>query len=310
MTIPFNKDLLKWHEMMELDNVFYSNTPAPKKIAKLEKIIAKSYTDNFKSTDSKYANLKSQNSHPNSGLNNNITNNLNISNSNILSKRINENNILKPNFDQVVNQYLSNSNPEITDSLEKCSSISELKNILMNFNGCSLKIGAKNTVFSDGNPNSKIMLIGEAPGANEDELGIPFCGASGKLLDQILLSIGLTRENNCYITNTVFWRPPGNRAPTNEEIEICRPFLEKHIALMNPSLIILVGATAITSVLGNQFSISKIRKSFFQYSNKFLTNKISVTGIFHPAYLLRQPMRKKDVWYDMINIKEFIKNIE
>ncbi|MDX1924035.1 MAG: uracil-DNA glycosylase family protein [Rickettsiaceae bacterium] len=186
------------------------------------------------------------------------------------------------------------------------SNLEDLKKAILSFDGCALKKGATNTVFSDGNPSASIMLIGEAPGASEDEAGIPFCGESGKLLDNMLKSIGLVRDNDFYITNTIFWRPPANRAPTDEEIAICRPFVEKHIALIKPKLLILVGATAVNSLLGKHLQISKIRQEYYFYSNQYLSEKIPTTALFHPAYLLRQPGQKKASWYDLLKIKDFI----
>ncbi len=157
---------------------------------------------------------------------------------------------------------------------DKATNLLELKNFVLNFDGCDLKIDCKNTVFSDGSTNAKIMAIGEAPGAEEDLKGIPFCGQSGKLLDKMFSSIGLYREQNLYITNTVFWRPPNNRRPTKKELDICRPFLEKHIALIKPELIIMVGATAVESLLGNVEAITKIRQKYFRYKNAYLENII------------------------------------
>ncbi len=186
------------------------------------------------------------------------------------------------------------------------NSIEELKKLLINFNGCNLKKLANKTVFADGNPQSSIMFIGEAPGSSEDAQGIPFCGESGKLLDNILASIKLFRKHNAYITNTVFWRPPANRQPTQEEIAICRPFVEKHIALINPKLIVLVGNIAVNSLLGKSNGISKIRQEYYLYINQYLIKPIKTTSIFHPAYLLRQPMQKKITWYDLIKIHEYI----
>ena len=184
------------------------------------------------------------------------------------------------------------------------SNLSELKDFVLNFDGCDLKINSKNTVFSDGNSNARIMAIGEAPGAEEDLKGIPFCGQSGKLLDKMFASIGLYREQNLYITNTVFWRPPNNRRPTKEELDICRPFLEKHIALIKPKLIIMVGATAVESLLGRVDPITKIRQKYFQYKNAYLEDYIDATPIFHPAYLLRQQSQKPLAWEDLKLIKD------
>lgn len=194
--------------------------------------------------------------------------------------------------------------------IRSVNSLADLKKEVMSFNGCELKKYSTNTVFCDGNPESSIMLIGEAPGEQEDLQGIPFCGRSGKLLDQMLESIGLNRSK-VYITNTVFWRPPGNRKPTIEETELCRPFLEHHIRLFNPQIIILVGATAASTVLQTNVGISKLRGNFYKYSNPYLQLPIDTVVIFHPAYLLRQPAQKKLAWEDLKLIKKYLdeKNI-
>ena len=187
---------------------------------------------------------------------------------------------------------------------EQCNTLDELRQALENFDGLSIKKTATNLVFADGNPNAEIMAIGEAPGANEDEEGIPFCGASGKLLDQILLSIGLDRKINLYITNSIFWRPPANRKPTPEENAVCLPFVEKHIAILKPKLILLVGATAAATLLDSTETISRLRTKFYQYKNRYLQKAIPVAVIFHPSYLLRQPQQKKTVWFDLLKIKK------
>jgi DNA polymerase len=186
-----------------------------------------------------------------------------------------------------------------------CNSVEELKQIVTNFEGCNLKKTATNTVFSDGSAEAKIMFIGEAPGANEDLHGIPFCGDSGKLLDNMLKAIDLDR-NNIYITNSIFWRPPGNRRPTPDEIAICLPFVEKHIALINPKLIILVGSTAVSAVMNLSEPMSKLRNKFFEYENIYLTAPINTIAIFHPSYLLRQPSQKKLAWRDLLLIKQHL----
>ena len=185
---------------------------------------------------------------------------------------------------------------------EKCTTLETLKQALSNFELCDLKKTATNTVFADGNPDSKIMLIGEAPGANEDLYGIPFCGESGKLLDHILKSIGLDRSS-VYISNTIFWRPPANRRPTIEEMQICKPFVEKHISLIEPKLLLLVGSTAVSALLDNQEPMSRLRNREFKYDNQYLKSSIATRAIFHPSYLLRQPSQKKLVWNDMLRIK-------
>jgi len=187
---------------------------------------------------------------------------------------------------------------------DQCQTLEELRQALENFDGLSIKKTANNTVFSDGNPNADIMAIGEAPGANEDEEGIPFCGVSGKLLDQILASIDLIRATNLYITNSVFWRPPGNRRPTEEENAVCLPFVEKHIALVRPKLILLVGSTSASALLNSTETISRLRSKFHQYQNRYLESPIPVAVIFHPSYLLRQPLQKKTVWFDLLKIKK------
>ena len=186
---------------------------------------------------------------------------------------------------------------------DNCKTLEELKIAVENFDGLSIKKTANNTVFSDGNPEAKIMAIGEAPGASEDEQGIPFCGMSGQLLDQVFASINLTRKENLYITNSLFWRPPGNRKPTAEENAVCLPFLEKHIALINPKLILLVGSTAASALLNSTETISRLRTQFYKYKNNYLEEPIDTAVIFHPSYLLRQPLQKKTVWFDLLKIK-------
>ena len=227
-----------------------------------------------------------------------INPNLVVQNNDIKKKKLEK--LTTPNNMVITNQSLSRIMADNAKNLD------DLKQSVMNFENCQLKHIAKNTVFSDGTINAPIMLIGEAPGQSEDEQGIPFCGASGKLLDEILKSIGIFRTQNAYITNCIFWRPPANRRPTEEEIEICRPFVEKHIALIKPKLLILVGSTAVCALLGKEYQISKIRKEYFQYINIYLNQSITTTALFHPAYLLRQPMQKRDTWYDLLKIKKFI----
>lgn len=186
------------------------------------------------------------------------------------------------------------------------NNVNDLKKAVEEFKGCSLYKTATNTVFSDGIASSKVMLIGEAPGANEDLKGIPFCGDSGKLLDKMLASIGLFRDKNVYITNTVFWRPPGNRRPTNEELKICKPFVEKHIAIIDPKVIIMVGSTASYALFGDLGPVTKQRQKIFEYENPYLSHKIPSVVIFHPSYLLRQALQKKAAWQDMLYIKKLL----
>ena len=196
---------------------------------------------------------------------------------------------------------------QTTAMAKSCQNLSELEETVRDFDGCSLKKMATNTVFADGDANSPIMIIGEAPGNHEDLQGIPFCGDSGKLLNSMFATIGFRREN-LYITNTLFWRPPGNRRPTKDELAMCQPFVEKHIALINPKLIVLMGATAMADVLQIDEPISKMRGKFLDYSNSYLTKPIKTIVLFHPSYLMRQSSKKRDAWADLLMIKEFLSN--
>ena len=199
--------------------------------------------------------------------------------------------------------------PEIAaNTAEQCTTLDELRDAIRNFGGCELKNTAKKTVTHDGNHESGIVIVGEAPGANEDIQGIPFCGASGKLLDKMLAAVNLSRRS-VYITNTVFWRPPGNRKPTNEEIEVCKPFFEKHIALLNPKVMFLLGATAAVAVLNTSISISKLRGKTYNYTNRYMENDrppVVVVPSYHPAYLLRQPSCKKESWEDLKKLNSIV----
>lgn len=192
--------------------------------------------------------------------------------------------------------------------LKSVDTLQALRTAVENFKDLSICKTAMNTVFADGNPDAEIMFMGEAPGADEDRQGVPFCGASGQLLAQMLACIGLKREENFYITNSIFWRPPGNRKPTPQELAACAPFVEKHIALFKPKLIILVGATAVTALFGkSKPGISKVRGTFFDYQNALCDDPIKTTAIFHPSYLLRSPGQKRLIWQDLLTIKHFIK---
>ena len=190
------------------------------------------------------------------------------------------------------------------------NTVDELREVVKNFDGyIDIKNLATNTVFGEGNINADIMIIGEAPGNNEDLEGRPFCGQSGQLLDNMFKSIGLKRED-LYITNTLFWRPPGNRTPTEEEIAICRPFVEKHIFLINPKIIIFMGATALKDLIETNLTITKARRQLFDYTNQYLNGKIiKTTPLFHPSYLLRQSNKKKDAWGDLLFIKNLLKTL-
>ena len=166
---------------------------------------------------------------------------------------------------------------ELADSAQN---LSELKQVIENFDGCLLKKTASNTVFADGNEKSDILLLGEAPGADEDRIGKPFVGRSGKLLDAMFNVVGLTREKNLYITNVIPWRPPGNRTPSAQEVAICLPFLLRHLQLIAPKIIILVGATALGSLLRMTPLLSQYRGSWYSFD---LISAIANVGNFHTA---------------------------
>jgi len=185
------------------------------------------------------------------------------------------------------------------------NSIAELKTAVEKFEDCALKKTAMNTVFADGNPEAKIMFIGEAPGADEDRQGLPFVGASGKLLDRMLASIELDRSNY-YITNIVFWRPPGNRNPTTGEIAACLPFVERHIELVDPEILVFLGGPAAKTLLGRQEGITKMRGQWFDYATPKLPRPAQAIPFYHPAYLLRSPAHKREAWRDILAIKQKI----
>lgn len=190
---------------------------------------------------------------------------------------------------------------------DRCTTLDELKAAIEGFTGCALKKTAMRTVIADGNPQARVMLIGEAPGAQEDQQGIPFCGPSGKLLDKMLGSIGLTRET-VYISNTVFWRPPGNRQPSAEEIAICQPFVEKHVALVGPALLLLAGSVAAGALLRQSQSIGRLRQKTYPYTNPYLQSPVEAVVLFHPSYLLRTPAQKRLAWHDMLFIRFWLED--
>ena len=177
-----------------------------------------------------------------------------------------------------------------------------LRQAVEQFDGCPLKATATRLCFADGNPGAQVMMIGEAPGLEEDRQGKPFVGASGQLLDRMLARIGLDRQQ-VYITNTVFWRPPGNRTPTTVEVAICQPFLERQIELIGPKLLMLVGASAASVLLGRQEGVTKLRGRWLEYQPSFAGPPIPALVTFHPAYLLRQPLQKKLVWRDLLSLR-------
>ena len=192
-------------------------------------------------------------------------------------------------------------------SEDKTKSLESLKRSIINLKNCNLKKTAKNVVFCDGNPKSRIMLIGEAPGANEDEEGLPFVGRAGILLDKMLASINLDRKK-VYISNIVNYRPPENRRPTDEEIKRYLPFIKKHIEIINPKILVLLGSTAMNALIGKEIVISKMRGKWLE--KEFGSCKTSVIITFHPAFLMRQPAQKKLSWIDLKMIRDKKSNLK
>lgn len=192
---------------------------------------------------------------------------------------------------------LKETTPATTTAVD-AASLDDLKEQLFSFNGCSLKKMATHTVFADGDPHSPLMFVGEAPGADEDLQGIPFVGASGQLLNKMLAAIHIRRPD-VYITNVVNWRPPGNRPPTPDEIALCLPFLERHIALIAPKFLVLLGGTAMKAVLRRTGSLSQARGVWHLHTPVPGAEPIRTLVTFHPSYLLRSPGQKTLAWQDL-----------
>lgn len=206
--------------------------------------------------------------------------------------------------------------PVLREEAAKCagaaSTLEELQTALAGFEGLAIRKTATHLVFGDGNPLAPVMLIGDAPETDEDRLGRPFVGASGQLLDKILSSAGLNRNatgpaESLYITNVINWRPPGNRSPSPQEIEISLPFVERHIALVRPQLLILCGGVAAKALLGTEENISRLRGRWHNYTPRtpgLEAQPIPTLCTYHPSYLLRTPSQKKAVWSDMIALMQ------
>ena len=186
---------------------------------------------------------------------------------------------------------------------ESARTLDELAVLLRAFDGCPLKHTATNLVFGDGNPEARIMFVGEAPGEDEDRQGRPFVGVSGQLLDRMLAWIGLDRTK-FYITNIVYWRPPGNRQPTQAEVAACLPFIERHIELVNPEILVFVGGAAAKALLGRNEGIKRLRGQWFSYASRAMARPVAAFATYHPAYLLRSPAQKREAWRDLLLIKE------
>jgi DNA polymerase len=208
------------------------------------------------------------------------------------------------NAPKPVIQSFADISKNARDICSSAKTLEELKELLLKFEGCNLKTTAASTVFGSGNPQAKIMLIGEAPGADEDRAGLPFVGKCGKLLDKILASIQLNREE-CYITNVLPWRPPGNRTPTDEEVALCLPFLKRQIELIRPEILLLLGGVSLKSVMDVNDSISRARGKWMEYSIDSDT-KAAVLATYHPSYLLRNSAQKAKVWADFLRLKKKI----
>ena len=201
----------------------------------------------------------------------------------------------------------NNNNSPQSFGEAKLRKLEKLKKDIRLIKNCELKKSATNLVFADGNINSKIMIIGEGPGANEDKEGKPFVGRAGKLLDKMLASIKLDRTK-VYITNVVNYRPPENRKPTEEEIASYLPYLTKHIEIINPKILLLLGSTALNTIIGNLEVISKARGKWIKKN----IGKCSalIIASFHPAFLMRQPDQKKMAWIALKMIREKIKELK
>jgi uracil-DNA glycosylase family 4 len=175
-------------------------------------------------------------------------------------------------------------------------SLEALRALLEKFEGCALKFTATRLVFADGNPQARVMFVGEAPGREEDIEGLPFVGRSGKLLDRMISAIGLDRSS-AYIANVIPWRPPGNRTPTPQETQICLPFIQRQIELVNPDVLVTLGNPSTQTLLSTRDGIMKTRGRWFDYDTG--TRVIRAIATFHPAYLLRSPSYKRMSWQDL-----------
>ena len=195
------------------------------------------------------------------------------------------------------------------DIAAAADSVEALHATLETFDGCALKKTATNLVFVDGNPDAVVLFIGEGPGAEEDRQGLPFVGPSGKLLDKMLASIGIKREE-ILISNTVFWRPPGNRTPAPQEAATCMPFVERLIELVDPHVLVPLGGPAAKLLLGETQGIGRLRGRWFSFKTPRMSHPIAVMPMFHPAYLLRTPIQKRAAWNDLRLIRKKLDELQ
>lgn len=184
----------------------------------------------------------------------------------------------------------------VTPDLSGITSLEELRAALEAFEGCALKATASRLVFADGNPQARLMLVGEAPGGDEDRQGLPFVGRAGHLLDRMLEAIGLDRTK-VYITNVIPWRPPGNRTPTPAEIQACLPFMARHIQLVNPEIMVCLGNVSVQTLLKTREGITRARGQWFDYP--LPGRSLRTLAMLHPAFLLRSPAFKRQAWNDL-----------
>jgi uracil-DNA glycosylase family 4 len=187
------------------------------------------------------------------------------------------------------------------DAAKSAASLEDLRAIMQGFQGCALRVTATQLVFADGNPQARVMFVGEAPGRDEDLAGLPFVGRSGKLLDRMLAAIGLDRTS-AYIANIIPWRPPGNRTPTPQESQICLPFILRQIELANPDVLVCLGGPSSQALLGFKDGIRRTRGRWLTFDTG--SREIRAMATFHPAYLLRSPLEKRHAWRDFLAVKQ------
>ncbi|WP_044562015.1 uracil-DNA glycosylase family protein [Azospirillum sp. B4] len=189
------------------------------------------------------------------------------------------------------------------------TTLEDLYKALLAFDGCPLRQTATSTVFADGNPKARVMLVGEAPGEQEDRQGKPFVGPAGALLDKMLAAIGLDRhaedaDKAVYISNILPWRPPGNRNPTDSEIAACLPFIQRHVEIADPDILVFLGGISAKTLLAKTEGITRLRGRWFDYGSPGLTRPLPALALLHPAYLLRNPGAKRETWRDLLSLRQ------
>lgn len=185
-----------------------------------------------------------------------------------------------------------------------CGSLEELRALMQRYEGHPLRATARNLVFARGNPDAPVMIVGEAPGGDEDAQGLPFVGRSGKLMDRMFAAVGLTDAKDLYVTNVVTWRPPGNRKPNDQEIAISVPFVERHVALKKPKILVLAGSTPAQTLLRTTQGVTRLRGTWRDYEPRDGGPAIPALAIFHPAYVLRRAISKREVWRDLLALQD------